>query len=79
MKSKKCEVCHSNAWIPVYKVKIRDGIFGNYFENAEVKECNKCKIQRLCEDKFIGLSSNINSSYRQKLSMGTDEKLFRKQ
>ena len=76
MKFKKCEVCSSNAWSQVYKGKIRDGIFGNYVENAEVKECNNCKVQRLIEDKCIGLSSYINSSYRQKLSKGIDVESF---
>lgn len=76
MKFKKCEVCGSNAWVLVYKGKIRDGIFGKYVENAEVKKCNNCKVQRLIENKCIGLSSYINSSYRQKLSKGIDVESF---
>ena len=76
MKFDKCEICGSIKWTLVYNGKIRDGIFGNFDEKAEVKKCGNCKVQRLCEDKCIGISSYKDSSYRKKLSKGIDVESF---
>ena len=76
MKFKSCEVCYENDWVPIYNGRIRDGVFGDYIEDGEVKKCNKCKVERLAEKNCLSISSYQNSFYREKLLKGIDVASF---
>jgi len=67
-----CEICGFNAWTPVYRGSIRDGIFGALREVATVARCDGCGVERLEESACTPDSYYESDEYRANLRQGLD-------
>lgn len=67
-----CDVCGTQAWIPVYEGPVRDGAFGTQRQNATVAECVGCGVRRLDEASCHDPDMYGDESYRKLLGEATD-------
>lgn len=67
---KGCEICGANEWNSIYTGRIRDGVFGNWHENAQVYHCGHCGVQRLAEKDCPPPEIYETEQYRAKLERG---------
>ena len=47
----KCKICQGDRFTKIYKGKIRNGIWGNFIDNATIFKCHNCDVWFL-EEKF---------------------------
>ena len=62
-----CDICGGRKWKPSYFGDIRDGAYGDFYNNASIYQCNKCGIQRLLESDCIPSEYYETGEYREKL------------
>jgi 2-polyprenyl-3-methyl-5-hydroxy-6-metoxy-1,4-benzoquinol methylase len=73
---KSCEICGTQAWTLVYKGPIRDGIFGNQYDDAEVAACGGCGIERLAESACKDEAFYETGDYRELVEQGLEAQSY---
>lgn len=66
-----CAVCGHDAWTPVHRGRVRDGIFGAWRE-AEVRRCGHCGVDRLAEGACLDSAAYRSEEYRARLAQDHD-------
>ena len=73
-----CEICGAEQWAPAYHGSIRDGAFGFLVEEAEVRRCDGCGVERLAEEFCLPDAAYTTAEYRRKLQQGLDSQDYLK-
>jgi 2-polyprenyl-3-methyl-5-hydroxy-6-metoxy-1,4-benzoquinol methylase len=66
----KCEICGTAQWTSIYHGRIRDGIFGNWRDHADIYRCDDCGVARLAEKDCPPPDIYETEQYRAKLQRG---------
>jgi 2-polyprenyl-3-methyl-5-hydroxy-6-metoxy-1,4-benzoquinol methylase len=69
-----CEICGKNQWGIVYSGTIRDGAYGEVYNDATVHQCHQCGVQRLLELDCIPSEYYETGRYREKLKQSLNAK-----
>ncbi|WP_084438621.1 class I SAM-dependent methyltransferase [Niveispirillum irakense] len=77
MSTAPCEICGSASWTVSYTGPVRDGTFGRIIEEATVRRCGGCGVERLDERFCLTDADYQSDAYRSTLGQELDNRSYK--